>query len=225
MFMISRYASTNLLRTSVSARNDTLAFCISSITCGSSTPGTPRSNLVATSAALACVEFTLSRPCFSSLAKPLSIPATPFAPAAPTPPTPPAPPALVAWEMLRIWASTRSISIWLMALTSDSDQSRCRDIDAGAAEARQLLAQRARADAQLLGHLAAAAVRGTQRLEDHVALGALHGLVQGRHAAIGGQVQARGLLLEQDVLGFDDRAFHQHQRALQQVVELAHVAG
>ena len=46
MFMISRYALTNLLRTSVNARNDTLAFCISSITCGSSTPGTPRSNLV-----------------------------------------------------------------------------------------------------------------------------------------------------------------------------------
>jgi hypothetical protein len=33
------------------------------------------------------------------------------------------------------------------------------------------------------------------------------------------------LLLEQDVFGLDDRAFDQDQRTLQQVVELAHVAG
>jgi hypothetical protein len=46
MFMISWYAFTKRLRTSVIARNETLAFCISSMTCGSSTPGTPRSNCV-----------------------------------------------------------------------------------------------------------------------------------------------------------------------------------
>jgi len=57
--MISRYASTNLLRTSVNARNDTLAFCISSITWGSSTPGTPRSNLVARSVDFAWAALTL----------------------------------------------------------------------------------------------------------------------------------------------------------------------
>ena len=58
--MISRYASTNLLRTSVNARNDTLAFCISSITCGSSTPGTPRSNFAARSALLGVPSMAMS---------------------------------------------------------------------------------------------------------------------------------------------------------------------
>ncbi len=43
MFMISWYALISRLRTSLRARNDTLAFCISSITWGSSTPGVPRS--------------------------------------------------------------------------------------------------------------------------------------------------------------------------------------
>ena len=45
MFMISWYALTRRLRTSTVARKATEAFCDSSITCESSTPGTPRSNL------------------------------------------------------------------------------------------------------------------------------------------------------------------------------------
>src|SRR4029079_14079628 len=177
MFSISRYASTSWLRTSVNARNDTLAFCISSMTCGSSTPGTPRSNLFARSVAFACAEFTLSMPCLSSLAKPLSTPDTPPVPPAPMPPTPPAPPGLVACEMLRICASTRSISIWLMAPPRPA-VSGGGHVDAGAADARQFVTQRARAYPQLLRHFAAAAVGGAQRFEDHVALGALHGLLQ-----------------------------------------------
>jgi hypothetical protein len=40
-----------------------------------------------------------------------------------------------------------------------------------------------------------------------------------------GAFEAHRLLLEQDVPRFDHRPFDQHQRALQQVVELADVAG
>src|SRR4051812_44152220 len=217
MFMISRYASTNLLRTSVSARNDTFAFCISSITWGSSTPGTPRSNLFARSLALSCVEFTLSRPCFMSFAKPLSTPVTPPLAAGP------AAPARADCEMLRICASTRSISIWLMAWSSGL-LSGCGNVDAGVADARELVTQRARADAELLRHFAARAMRGAQRLEDHVAFGTFERVGERRATGHGG-IETRRLLLEQDVFGFDDGTFHEHERALQQVVELAHVAG
>src|SRR5947207_1707544 len=106
MFMISRYASTNLLRTSASARNETFAFCISSMTCGSSTY----------------------------------------------------------------------------------------------------------------------AMRRAKRLEDHVAVGAPQRLLKHGRGVHGGGA-ARRLHLEEDVFGFDDRAFGEHHGALQEVVELAHVAG
>ena len=78
---------------------------------------------------------------------------------------------------------------------------------------------------RLLRHFAAAAVGGAQRLENHVALGAFHGLMQRR---------ARSRRWRRDRVGcFSNRMcsasitgpFDQHQCPLQQVVELAHVAG
>src|SRR4029079_5234137 len=84
-----------------------------------------------------------------------------------------------------------------------SDSSGRGDIDPGIADARQLVAQRARADAELLGDFPAAAGRGAQCLEDHVALGAFHGLVQRRRSADATDVESCRLLLEQDVFGLD----------------------
>src|SRR5262245_16938967 len=169
MFMISWYAFTKRLRTSVIARNETLAFCISSMTCGSSTPGTPRSNCVARSAARCCVWFTWSRPCFSTLENAFGgdcrAPPTPAAACEISAGGPPVPRTCDC--MARIWASTASICTFDMGYSSD--------FDAGFAQLGELVAQGARADAETPGHRLAVTVVGAQRGQNQLALGGGNG--------------------------------------------------
>ena len=61
MFMMSWYAETSRLRTSTAPRNETLAFCISSMTCGRSMPGLPLSKSVAATRAREGLVFTYPR--------------------------------------------------------------------------------------------------------------------------------------------------------------------
>src|SRR5579872_2383439 len=201
------------LRTSVSARKDTFAFSICTITCGSSTPGVPRAKASATSVARCWLWLTWSIPWRSRVAK--SVGALPCAAAGCG--------ALGrTWvDRERIWARTRSISNWLMLGSSG-----CRDVDAGLAQPRELVAQGARTDAEPLRRLAPAPLVVAQRIEDEIALG-LHQRAGERADRIrAGGVRLRRLVgeLELNVLRPDDRPVEQDQRALQQVVQLAHVS-
>src|SRR5579862_4887898 len=104
---------------------------------------------------------------------------------------------------------------------------RRRYVDAGFTEPGQLVAQRARADAERFGGLAPVAVAGPQRIENQVALARTErGGERGRRSG-GARTDLVGYIareLELDVLRADDRTVDQDDCPLHEVVELADVA-
>ena len=148
----------------------TLAFCISSITCGSSTPGTPCSNWVARSAALCCVWLTESMPCFSTSRTIRRTPAT----APPTGGSRPrrfrAAPPFAACARMR-GSGEHAVDFHLAHVRRSRVVIRPRELRRRLRAGAQACSAGARADAERLGHFAAIAVTGAQRFEDQIAFG------------------------------------------------------
>src|SRR6185437_14922046 len=132
------------LRTSDTAFSDTLAFETSNMTWGSSTPGVPRSKASVNWLARCSVWLTALKPCFMMLANSLG-PLTWLGWAACAWPT-------FVWACrARICSRTRLISMALIW----SPQLSGRHVDTGLAQARELVSQCPRADAETLGRFAA----------------------------------------------------------------------
>src|SRR5690606_28061961 len=158
MFMISWYAAITRLRTCVIASNCKLAFCIDTMTSARLTSGAPCSKRRARSAAVRCAEATSESELSSSFANPLacaaSVPAVPAAARADS--------ARIASSTCLIWTSLIVVSVLASGLPQ-------RHRDPELAQARELVAERARADAEPLRRRLAAAALGAQRVEDQLA--------------------------------------------------------
>src|SRR4051812_48129923 len=114
-------------------------------------------------------------------------------------------------------------------------QSSRRNVDARLTQACKLVTERARADAEPFRSFAPAAA-GAQRFENQISLCFVEATrkraCSSRHRDVlllhlRGDCRMQGLVdeLELNVFRLNDRAVYQNQRALQKVVELAHVAG
>src|SRR5580704_17688435 len=112
-------------------------------------------------------------------------------------------------------------------MRASSDVSKRGQVDARFAQARELVAQRARADSEPCRDFTAARATRAQRIENQVTLGlpeAVGERAASRRRRDRWRLDGRfGRELELNVLGENYRAIDENERALQQVVELAHV--